>query len=273
VEPLRRRECLHQIAEPAGERTAKDSAIEHAEYMAQAAERLLSAINTHNAQRDEDGDAFDEAELAQAEEAVSEAFRAMRSGIHEFRKRRDRAMRAQAAPAAPDRAMTDTTSAAPILLPCPFCGANASGYAIDAHEHSAPLKALGIPDHQGSYVIEGDCQCGSGLIGYTQEEVTARWNRRIPAVTPSDAEIDAQWRESVAKHETTAAFVRDFARAVLARWGAPQPVARVPLTDEQIRALWFAAAPTSDGRPASWNYARAIERAHGIGIGNGERHG
>lgn len=43
------------------------------------------------------------------------------------------------------------------------------------------------------------------------------------SAAPSDAEIDAQWRESVSKHETTAAFVRDFARAVLARWGAPQP--------------------------------------------------
>lgn len=52
---------------------------------------------------------------------------------------------------------------------------------------------------------------------------------------PTDAEIDAQWRESVAKHETTAAFVRDFARAVLARWGAPQPVARAPLTADDIR--------------------------------------
>ena len=49
------------------------------------------------------------------------------------------------------------------------------------------------------------------------------------SAAPSDAEIDAQWRESVAKHETTAAFVRDFARAVLARWGAPQPVARKPM--------------------------------------------
>ena len=43
------------------------------------------------------------------------------------------------------------------------------------------------------------------------------------SAAPSDAEIDAQWRESVAKHETTAAFVRDFARAVLAKWGALQP--------------------------------------------------
>lgn len=40
------------------------------------------------------------------------------------------------------------------------------------------------------------------------------------SAAPSDAEIDAQWRESVSKHETTAAFVRDFARAVLAKWGA-----------------------------------------------------
>ena len=39
------------------------------------------------------------------------------------------------------------------------------------------------------------------------------------SAAPSDAEIDAQWRESVEKHDTTAAFVRDFARAVLAKWG------------------------------------------------------
>lgn len=100
VEPLRKRACLHQIAEPAGERTAKDYAIEHAEYMAQDAERMLSAINALNAQRDEDGDAFDESALEQAQQSVSEAFGAMRSGIYEFRKRRDRAMQAQAAPGA-----------------------------------------------------------------------------------------------------------------------------------------------------------------------------
>jgi len=31
------------------------------------------------------------------------------------------------------------------------------------------------------------------------------------------------------------------------------------LTDEEIRERWFAAEPTPDGRPASYNYARAIE--------------
>lgn len=163
--------------------------------------------------------------------------------------------------------MTDATSAAPSLLPCPFCGANASGHAIDAHEHSAPLKALGIPDHQGSYVIEGDCQCGSGLIGDTQEEVTARWNRRVPAVTPSDAEIDAQWRESVEKHETTAAFVRDFALAVLARWGAPQPVARKPM-EADVSAVNGINARIHFRR--GW---RAAEVAHGIGTEKGDNHG
>lgn len=44
------------------------------------------------------------------------------------------------------------------------------------------------------------------------------------SAAPSDAEIDAQWRESVEKHETTAAFVRDFARTVLAKWGQPPAV-------------------------------------------------
>lgn len=73
------------------ERTPQDYAIEHAEYMAQDAERLLDTINHLNAQRDEDGDAFDSDALARAEEAVTEAFSSVRNGIYEFRKRRNRA--------------------------------------------------------------------------------------------------------------------------------------------------------------------------------------
>ena len=69
----------------------------------------------------------------------------------------------------------------PSLLPCPFCGAPASGYPIEAHQHSSFLKNIvGVPDHGGSYVIEGNCACGSGLIGETEAEVTERWNRRTP---------------------------------------------------------------------------------------------
>ena len=89
--------------------------------------------------------------------------------------------------------------------------------------------------------------------------------------TPSDAEIDAQWRESVAKHETTAVFVRDFARAVLAKWGTQQPVAREPLTDAQIaeimRDTWGCA---SIAPRHAMGFARAIEAAHGIGIKGGQ---
>ena len=70
----------------------------------------------------------------------------------------------------------------PSLLPCPFCGAPAHGYAIAPHSHSPAVLRLipELPDHPGSYVIEGQCPCGSGLIGANESEVTARWNRRTP---------------------------------------------------------------------------------------------
>lgn len=85
--------------------------------------------------------------------------------------------------------MAENNSSAP-LLPCPFCGASARGYEIEPHQHSAALLAL-VPnmpkEHQGSYVIEGDCQCGSGLIGDNQTEVTARWNARAPQAVAAQA--------------------------------------------------------------------------------------
>ena len=70
----------------------------------------------------------------------------------------------------------------PSLLPCPFCGAPAHGYAIAPHSHSPAVLRLvpELPDHPGSYVIEGQCACGSGLIGANESEVAARWNRRTP---------------------------------------------------------------------------------------------
>ena len=56
-----------------------------------------------------------------------------------------------------------------------------------------------------------------------------------------------------------------FARAVLAKWGTPQPVARGPLTDAQIaemmRDTWGCA---SIAPRHALEFARAIERAHGI---------
>ena len=100
------------------------------------------------------------------------------------------------------------------------------------------------------------------------------------SAAPSDAEIDAQWRESVAKHETTAAFVRAFARAVLAKWGAPQPVAREPMTDEQCDAAAKKLAECMDypwehmpeqGRKHMREYARSVVAA-AIGISEGDSH-
>ena len=86
------------------------------------------------------------------------------------------------------------------------------------------------------------------------------------SAAPSDAEIDAQWRESVEKHETTAAFVRDFARAVLAHWGQPQAVA-VPLTEEQRSDIATAAAGfnwTDDYVEAIDYVIDGVESLHGI---------
>ena len=89
--------------------------------------------------------------------------------------------------------------------------------------------------------------------------------------TPSDAEIEALAQQHLK------AFVQfnlgevwfegevEFARAVLARWGSPQPVVREPLTDAQIaemmRDTWGCA---SIAPRHALEFARAVERAHGI---------
>lgn len=125
------------------------------------------------------------------------------------------------------------------LLPCPFCGATASGYEIEAHEHSTPLKAMGIPDHPGSYVIEGDCACGSGLIGSTKEEVKEKWNRRAPSnclhqIQEPCAAEQAAWHAGL-----------DEGRAQ-----APQPD---DMRDKVTLALGLSLAPK--GTPAfAWSY-------------------
>ena len=114
----------------------------------------------------------------------------------------------------------------PSLLPCPFCGAPAHGYAIAPHSHSPAVLRLvpELPDHPGSYVIEGQCACGSGLIGANESEVTARWNRRTPQQDAQSLLTDAQIAE----------MMRD-------TWGCASIAPRHAL-----------------------EFARAVERAHGI---------
>ncbi|WP_426304068.1 hypothetical protein ACN9MJ_13720 [Acidovorax facilis] len=80
-------------------RTPQDFAIEHAEYMAASAERLIEAVNADAAVRlriAESDDVPDDTEH-DAQATVDEMLRSVRERIHEFRKRRDRAARAPVA--------------------------------------------------------------------------------------------------------------------------------------------------------------------------------
>ncbi len=78
---------------------------------------------------------------------------------------------------------------------------------------------------------------------------------------PTDAELQQLWQNS----NPTNFEAISFARAVLAKWGSPQPVVREPLTDEQLaemmRDTWGCA---SIAPRHALEFARAIERAHGI---------
>ncbi len=72
---------------PATERTPQDYAIEHAEYMATTAERLLAEISL-------EGEALTTEDLETAILNKCESIKRLHSDIYEFRKRRDRALAA-----------------------------------------------------------------------------------------------------------------------------------------------------------------------------------
>lgn len=90
------------------------------------------------------------------------------------------------------------------------------------------------------------------------------------SAAPSDAEIEALAAEHLKAFAQFSGagdvWVEGevaFARAVLAKWGAPQPVVREPLTGEQIAAIWaqkprYHAAPIGK---TDIEFARAIEAA------------
>ena len=103
--PATVKECLtdESPADSAGdvlrERTPTDYALEHAEYMAKDGDELLSALEALSAAElvlEESGE-DDDGAVADARDAVWGRVRALRSGLYEFRKRRDRA-RSLAAP-------------------------------------------------------------------------------------------------------------------------------------------------------------------------------
>lgn len=68
------------------------------------------------------------------------------------------------------------------LKNCPFCDGEPISHGIEPHKHTIAFAGFTMPDHKGSHVIEcARCECG--MIGDTQEEVVAAWNRR-----PQDSE-------------------------------------------------------------------------------------
>lgn len=81
--------------------------------------------------------------------------------------------------------------------------------------------------------------------------------------TPSNAEAWDLWLESITGGHHPASLAK-FARAVLAKWGSPQPVVREPLTDEQIVGVMHS-IPINAAPSYHIAFARAIEQAHGIG--------
>lgn len=86
----------------------------------------------------------------------------------------------------PKLSAENNSAGATELEPCPFCGQEPIERAIEAHSHSPAVQALGIPDHEGSHVVE--CGCGAGLIASTRPEVLAMWNRRAPAAQQDEVD-------------------------------------------------------------------------------------
>lgn len=81
--------------------------------------------------------------------------------------------------------MSDQTK----LLPCPFCGAQPTDYAIEPHAHNFTIGDFKMPDHEGSHIIE--CQCGAGFVSDTREAAAALWNARATLSQPARAQPQA----------------------------------------------------------------------------------
>lgn len=94
--------------------------------------------------------------------------------------------------------------------------------------------------------------------------------RRSQMTTPTDADIRSVWEQYNPLHG-----IESFARAVLAKWGAPPAQAgAVPLTVSQIREWWASENGLEDCEMCKitdfLRVVRAVEEKHGI---KGGQHG
>lgn len=79
---------------------------------------------------------------------------------------------------------------------------------------------------------------------------------------PTDAELVAVMRDGYNCRYNDEQKHIDFARAVLAKWGAPQPVVQEPLTDEEIAD--FVGEQYHNMTYSELKWFRLGEAAHGI---------
>lgn len=149
--PGRRADDAEAVAQKA--RTAHDYAVEHAEYMAKSAERLIAAIDD---MRQAEADAIDTTEIVAtaeqviaadekvyaAHEAVTEGISTLQDRIYQFRKRADRAAAAPQAPAAPAAQGEPDVSALVEALEQCITSMLDSGYRADAVVIRAARNAL-----------------------------------------------------------------------------------------------------------------------------------
>ena len=102
-----------------------------------------------------------------------------------------------------------------------------------------------------------------------------QWNRRTqstpPAVAPTYDQVIAAWNAQADEHNQWDALGEDekIEWAVACAKAAPPAVVE-PMTKEQIKEMWIAYRAAL---PRYLCFARAIERAHGIGIKKGDGHG
>ena len=91
---------------------------------------------------------------------------------------------------------------------------------------------------------------------------------------PTDAEIDVMVAAYLGDCGPQATRVYSFARAVLAKWGTPQPTqaqaGAVPLTDAQLQDISLNYSDSEDGCTGFRDGWRAAEKQHGI---KGGQHG